>query len=67
MRLQKHGGVEVLGVCENIPTGQGGSCMGAGWEDLRPVVKGLECHGKDFFLRQPWALEVGDVERVPEK
>lgn len=57
----------MLGVYENIPTGKGGSCIGAGWEDLEPVVKGLECHGKDIFLRQPWALEVEDMERVPEK
>lgn len=48
MCLGKHGGVEVLGVYESIPTGQGGLCMGAGWEDLGPVAKGLECHGKDF-------------------
>lgn len=59
LRLQRHGGVQVLGVCEKMQAGQGGWCTVLGWEVLGPIVKGLECHRKDFyfffFLRMPWA------------
>lgn len=67
--LQRHGGVQVLGVCEKMQAGQGGWCTVLGWEVLGPIVKGLECHRKDFFFFSSGChgLRGGDREEVPKK